>query len=88
MSVVKQGNIKKMNNFSIVLISGLLTLIIGSFFMVLYWIGEQFDFAPVITLLPTSWLTTGEAVIMYIILLFTSIFIGSFIVLHLLKRFS
>lgn len=75
-----------MSNFSIILISGFFTIIISITFMIIYYLGEQFNFAPVITLSPISWLTTGEAVIMYVILLSLSIFIGSFIVLHIIKK--
>ena len=84
MSLIK-GNAKKSNNLLIVLISGLLTLIIGFIFMVIYYIGEQLGFAGVITLAPTDMLS-GEGVVVYITVLLGSIFLGSFKVLYLVKR--
>ncbi|KKN01884.1 hypothetical protein LCGC14_1123360 [marine sediment metagenome] len=88
MSIAKGGNIKKMKIFTIALISGLFTLIIGFMFMIIYWIGEQFGFAPVITLGTLEWFTSGEGIILFAVILMASIFIGSFIVLYMIKRFS
>lgn len=84
MSLTK-GNAKKPNNLFIVMISGLLTLIIGFIFMIIYYIGEQVGFAGVITLLPTEF---GETIMVFITVLLGSIFIGSFMVLYLIKKFN
>jgi len=88
MTITKGGNIKKMNVFSIILISGLFALIIGFIFMIIYWLGETFGFAPDITLGNMKWFTSGEGVILYTTMLLLSIFLGSFIVLYLLRRYS
>lgn len=88
MSLTKKGNIKKMNIFTIVLLSGLFTLIIGSLFMILYWLGEISGITPKIYLGELSWATAGESVIIYTVGLMVSIFLGSFIVIYLLKRFG
>ena len=88
MSITKRGHIKKISTLSIVLISGFFTLIIGFMFMTIYWIAEITGVAPVIQLGELSWATSGEGVIIFTILLMLSIFLGSIVVLYLLRRYS
>jgi len=88
MTITKGGNIKKMNMFSIILISGLFALIIGFMFMVIYYLGETFGFAPDITLGNMELFTSGEGAILYAMVLLFSIFLGSIIVLSLLRKYS
>lgn len=88
MTITKGGDIKKMNMLSIILISCLFALIIGFIFMIVYFVGETFGFAPDITLGNMKWFTSGEGVILYTTMLLLSIFIGSIIILCLLRRYS
>jgi hypothetical protein len=83
---IKKGNFKKFGLLSILLVSSILTLFIGFTFMIVYWMGEQFGFAPVITLGTLGGFTSGEVVIIYVMILMGCIFLGSFLVLYLLKR--
>jgi len=80
--------IKNMSLFSIALMSGLFTLIISFIFMVVYWTGEQLGVAPVITLGTLDWLTYGEGIIIYVVLLSSSVFFGSFIILYWLRKYG
>jgi len=75
-----------MNIFSIVLISGLFTLIIGAMLMITYYLGEQFGVAPDIMLGGLEWASAGEATIIYVVFVMASVFLGSFTVLYLIKR--
>ncbi|KKL62516.1 hypothetical protein LCGC14_2184420 [marine sediment metagenome] len=86
MSMVKKGNIKKMNLFSIGLVSGLFTAIIAILFMIVYFLGERFGFTGVITLGAIDGFFAGESIIMFIIVLLGSIFVGSFMVLYFIKK--
>ncbi|KKN12350.1 hypothetical protein LCGC14_1017290 [marine sediment metagenome] len=86
MSIVKRGNIRGMNLFSIGLISGLFTAIIAILFMIIYFLGERFGFTGVITLGTIDGFFAGESIIMFIIVLLGSIFLGSFLVLLLIRR--
>ncbi len=86
MSIVKRGNIKKMNLFSIGLIAGLLTAIIAILFMIVYFLGERFGFAGVIMIGTIDGFFAGEGIIMFIIVLLGSIFLGSFLVLLLIRK--
>ncbi len=88
MSIMKSGSFKKMKIMTIILISGLFTLFIGFMFMLLYFLGEQFGVAPIITLGELEWFTSGESIILFTTILLSSIFIGSFIVLYMLKRYT
>jgi len=88
MSIVKRGNIRKMSLFSIGLISGLLTAIIAILFMIVYFLGERFGFTGVISIGVIDGFLSGEGIIMFIVVLLGSIFLGSLIVLCLLKRYG
>ena len=88
MSIAKGGNIKKMKMVTIVMISGFFSIIVSFIFMIVYFLGEQFGFAAVITLGTIEGFFAGEGVIIFVVILLGSVFLGSFIVLYLLKRFS
>lgn len=88
MSVIKSNSFKKMKTGTILLISSLITLIVGFVFMITYWLGEVLGIAPVITLGSLDWFTSGEGVLLFTTFLLTSIFLGSFLVLYLLKKIS
>lgn len=84
--MAKKRRKKNIKTINIAGISGLLTLIIGFTFMIVYFLGERFGFAPIITLGAVEWLSSGEAVIIFMVILLASVFIGSFIVLNLIKK--
>ena len=77
---------KKLTPVRIMLISSLLTLIVGFTFTIIQFLGEQFGLLPVIYLGDISWGASGDAIIIFVIVLLSSVFMGSFLVLFLMRN--
>ncbi|KKN01757.1 hypothetical protein LCGC14_1124540 [marine sediment metagenome] len=70
----------------IILISSFLTLIVGFIFAIIQFLGESFGFIPEIQLGTLSWGRSGDVIIIFVIGLLSSVFIGSFLVLFLMRN--
>ena len=77
---------RKKQIVKIILISSFLTLIVGFTFAIIQFLGESFGFIPEIQLGSLSWGRSGDVIIIFVIGLLSSIFIGSFLVLFLMKN--
>ena len=77
---------KRLTPVRIILISSFLTLIVGFTFVIIQFLGEYFGFLPVIQLGNLSWGASGDAIIIFVIGLLLSVFIGSFLVLFLMRN--
>ena len=85
----KRGKSKgktKLSLFRIILISSFFVLIVGITFAIIQFIGETFGFLPVIQIDSLSWGQSGDPIILFIIGLLSSIFIGSIVVLLLIRN--
>ena len=76
----------KLSLFKIILISSFFVLIVGITFAIIQFIGETFGFLPVIQIDSLSWGQSGDPIILFIIGLLSSIFIGSIVVLLLIRN--
>ena len=77
---------RKKSIVRIILISSFLTLIVGFTFAIIQFLGESFGFIPEIQLGALSWGRSGDVIIIFVIGLLSSVFIGSFLVLILMKN--
>jgi len=71
--------------FRIILISSFLTLTVGMIFAIVQFLGETFGFLPVIQLGNLRWGLSGDPIIIFIIGLLSTVFLGSVLVLVLLR---
>ena len=76
----------EMSYVSMVLIAGFSAMIIGIIFNVIYFLGERFGFTGVITLGEIDGFFAGEGIILFVIVLLGSIFLGSFLVLAIIRK--
>lgn len=82
----QKGKKPKLSLVRIILISSFLTLIVGFTFAIIQFLGETFGFIPEIQLGTLSWGRSGDVIIIFVIGLLSSVFIGSFLVLFLMKN--
>lgn len=85
-SKFQKGTKPKLPLVNIILISSFLTLIVGITFAIIQFIGETFGLIPEIQLGILSWGRSGDTIIIFVIGLLSSIFIGSFLVLFLMRN--
>ena len=77
---------KETNTLNIVLYSSLVALVVGIIFSVVFFLGERYDFLPVITLGEITWGESGDAIVIFIIVFISSVFMGSLMVLFLVRK--
>jgi hypothetical protein len=82
----KRNKKTKLTPVRIILISSFLALVIGVTFAIFQFIGEYFGFFPVISIGTLDWGYTGDPIIVYVVGLLTSIFIGSIVVMFIVRN--
>ena len=70
----------------ILLYSGFMSITIGIIFAVIFFLGEMYNFLPVISLGELPFGEGGDVIIFFVIALMSSVFIGSLIVFHLIRK--
>ena len=70
----------------IILIAGLSTLFIGATFAIIQFLGESYGFSPIINLGALGWGESGDAIIVIVIIFLSSIFIGTILVLSIIRK--
>ena len=70
----------------IVLISSFLALIVGITFAIIQFLGEMIGVIPEIQIGSLSWGRSGDPIIIFVIGLLSSVFIGSLLVLFLIRN--
>ena len=76
----------KLSTFNIIMISSMLTLIIGVIFAVIQYVGETTGVLPIMNLGELDWGMDGDVIIIFIIGFMISIFIGSTLVLYSIRK--
>lgn len=77
---------KQTNTLNIVLYSSLVALVVGILFAFIFFLGERFGFLPVINLGGLTWGESGDAVVIFIIAFISSVFMGSLMVLFIVRK--
>lgn len=85
----KKSSSQRRRNLSpvrIVLISSFLALIVGITFAIIQFLGEMFGIIPEIQIGSLSWGRSGDPIIIFVVGLLSSVFIGSLLVLFLVRN--
>ena len=82
----KKNKKNKKSNVRIILYSSFLAMLVGFIFAILFYIGESFNFLPVIMLGDLPFGRSGDTIIIFTIALTGSVFISSLILFHLIKK--
>jgi len=85
----KKNSSQKMRRLTpvrIVLISSFLALIVGMTFAIIQFLGEMFGVIPEIQVGSLSWGRSGDPIIIFVVGLLSSVFIGSLLVLFIIRN--
>ena len=82
----KKTKKSEISSTGIILIAGLSTLIIGIVFAIIQFLGERYGFSPIINLGVLGWGESGDAIIVIVIIFLSSIFIGTILVLSIIRK--
>lgn len=84
---VRSKGKSKLTPFKIILIASFFTLIVGITFAIVQFVGEYFGVFPLLSVGELSWgFGIGDSIIIFVVALLSSVFIGSIIVLFIIKN--
>jgi hypothetical protein len=83
---IQKYNSGKVNVIKLILLSSFLSVIVGAFFAIIFFIGETFGFLPTINLGTLPFGQAGDVIILFVVGLMVSVFMGSMFVIYILMK--